>query len=122
MGAMVHNNVGVLLMQLNRPNEALKQFSIAVDLNPNEQNSFIGRGTIEYQQGNLDAATADFRRAMQIAPSALASFRLGQTLEDKGDLKPALQAYQDALKLAPTMTSAQERLRALVLKLDQSQR
>ena len=120
MAATVHNNVGALLMQLNRPDDALAQFSIAIGLNPNQQNSYIGRGTIEYQQGKLDAAIADFSRAAQIAPSARALYWLGRTLEDKGDLKPAAQAYGDALKLAPAMGDAAERLHALVLKLDQS--
>jgi tetratricopeptide (TPR) repeat protein len=73
----------------------------------------LGRGLIEYQQGNTKMAGADFARAAQIAPSALACFWLGRTLQDNGELGKAAAAYEAALSLAPAMREAQTRLAAI---------
>ncbi|HSB74685.1 MAG TPA: tetratricopeptide repeat protein, partial [Terriglobales bacterium] len=115
--AHAHNNLGVLYLQTNRPAEALSEFDSAIRLDPNQHNSLLARGTIEYQAGKLDAALADFSRSAQIAPSALAYFWLGRALEAKGDFPSAARAYQAALQLAPGMTEAQTRLNAVQLRL-----
>src|ERR1035438_6969035 len=97
-------------MSRRRPSEAITHFNAAIGINPGEQNSFLGRGLIEYQQGNMNAAGMDFARAAQIAPSALACFWLGRTLQDTGEFRKAAEAYETALHLAPAMTEAQTRL------------
>jgi protein O-mannosyl-transferase len=114
--ARAHNNLGAALSQLGQPAMALSEFSAAIRLNPNENNSFLGRGLIEYQAGNLPAARDDISRAVQIAPSPLSLCWLGRVLEDEGDLKSAANAYEAALRIAPGMSEAQVRLDALRLK------
>jgi len=116
--AQAHNNLGVLLMQRNQLAAALTEFNAAILANPNEQNSYLGRGSLEYQEHNLDAALADFSHAAQVAPSPVAYFWLGQTFEGKGDLQSAVRAYQAALQMAPGMNDARSRLDALRLKLE----
>ena len=108
--AQAHNNLGALLMQRSQPAAAIAEFNAAILANPNEQNSYLGRGAIEYQEHDLDAAFADFSRAAQIAPSPVAYFWLGRTLEDKGDLQSAVRAYEAALQIAPAMNDARTRL------------
>ena len=108
--AQTHNNLGVLLNQLGRRDDALREFTAALALNPYEQNSLIGRGLIERDEGKLDAALQDFSQAAQIAPSALALYWEGRVLEDKGQLSAAAEAYRSALKLAPNLGDTQARL------------
>ena len=108
--AQSHSNLGFVLMQLNRPHEAIEQFTAALKINPDKQNSIIGRGIVEYSQNNLSAALADFTRAAQIAPMALADFWLGRTLEDLGQVTEASIAYSAALQLNPAMTEARQHL------------
>ncbi len=115
--ARAHNNLGVLLMQRNQPTAAIAEFNAAIQANPNEQNSYLGRGSLEYQEHSLDAALADFSRAAQIAPSPVAYFWMGRTFEDKGDLRSAVLAYEAALQMAPGMNEARTRLDGLRLKL-----
>jgi tetratricopeptide (TPR) repeat protein len=114
--ARAHNNLGAALSQLGQPAMALSEFSAAIQLNPNENNSFLGRGLIEYQAGNLAAARDDISRAVQIAPSPLSLCWLGRVLEDEGELKSAANAYEAALRIAPNMSDARIRLDALRLK------
>jgi protein O-mannosyl-transferase len=111
--AQAHNNLGILFLSLQNNSEAIKELSAAISLNPAEQNSYIGRGTIELQSFNIDAALADFTRAAQISPSPIACFWLGRAWETKGDYSRAAAAYNAALQLAPQMNDAKVRLDAL---------
>ncbi|HKU20169.1 MAG TPA: tetratricopeptide repeat protein [Terriglobales bacterium] len=115
--AHAHNNLGVLYLQTNRPAAALAEFDTAIHLDPNQHNSLLARGTLEYEAGKLDAALADISRAAQLAPSSIAYFWLGQTMEAKGDLPSAARAYQAALQMTPSMAEAQTRLNAVRARL-----
>ena len=108
-----HNNLGILYLGEQKYAEALKELDAAIALAPDEQNSHIGRGTVEMQTGNVDAAVTDFARAAQIAPSPIALYWLGQALERRGERRGAAEAYAAALKLAPNMAEARARLEAV---------
>jgi protein O-mannosyl-transferase len=111
--AQAHNNLGILYLTSKNYTAALPELNAAIALNPNEQNSYIGRGTIELESWNYAAAVADFARAAEISPSPMACFWLGQALERKGDYAQAENAYMAALQLDPGMTEARTRLEAL---------
>ena len=108
--AQTHNNLGVLFNQRGRRDDAEAEFTKAIALNPYEQNSRIGRGLIEHEEGKLDAAFQDFEQAAQIAPSPLAAYWEGRVLEEKGQLAASAEAYRIALKLAPNFGDARARL------------
>ena len=115
--AQAHNNLGILYLASNKFATAIAELNAAIALNPSEQNSYIGRGTIELQSWNYDAAIADFSRAAAIAPSPTACFWLGRALESKGDYPRAAIAYAAALQLAPGFADARTRLEFLQTKL-----
>ncbi len=108
--AQTRNNLGVLFNRLGRRDEAVAEFTEAIALNPYEQNSLIGRGMIEREEGKLDAALQDFARAAQVVPSPLAFYWQGRVLEEKGQLSAAAEAYRAALKLTPNFGDTQVRL------------
>jgi len=111
--AQTHNNLGVLFSQSGRRGDALTEFNDALRLNPSKQDSLIGRGLIEQDQGQLDAAFEDFTRAAEVAPSPTALYLQGYVLEKKGRLSDAIAAYENALKLSPDFKDAQARLENL---------
>jgi tetratricopeptide (TPR) repeat protein len=111
--AQSHSNLGFLLLVLNDSKAAIEQFNSALQINPAKHNSLLGRGIAEYRQGNLNTAVTDLSHASQIAPMAQADFWLGRALEDKGQTEAAANAYDTALRLAPGMAEAQQRLDAL---------
>ena len=108
-----HNNLGILYLGESKYSAAMAELSAAIAMDPREQNSYIGRGTVEMQTMNTDAAISDFRKAAQIAPSPLALYWLGRALESKGENQQAVSAYAAALQLAPAMAEARARLTAL---------
>jgi protein O-mannosyl-transferase len=111
--AQVHNNLGILYLGLQNFPLAITELSTAISLNPGKQNSYVARGTAEFQSSNFAAATADFSRAASLAPSPLALFWLGRSYEVTHDLDRAAGAYQAALQLAPNFVDARARLEAL---------
>lgn len=111
--SQAHNNLGVLFLSLNNLAVAKSELDKAIALNPSEVNSYLARGTIEYQTGKLDDAIADFTEASARAPSPLALYWVGRAEEAKGDFPRAKMAYQAALQLAPGMKEARERLDSL---------
>ena len=108
--AQTHNNLGVLLKQLGRRDEAIGEFTEAIAINPDEQNSLLGRGMIEYDEAKPAAALEDFMTAAHLAPSPLAFYWQGRVLEDQGRYPAAAEAYKAALNLAPEFGDTQERL------------
>lgn len=111
--AQSHNNLGAVYLQEKDLGAAKAEFSAAIAMNPSEANSFLGRGMIEQQGWDYDAAVADFTSASEIAPSPLAYFWLGRALEGKGQTRKAETAYAMALQLAPNMSEARARLAVL---------
>jgi tetratricopeptide (TPR) repeat protein len=111
--AQTHNNLGVLFSQLGRRNEAVAEFTIAININPYEQNSFLGRGMSEQQENKLDLALDDFTHAAQISPSPLALYWRGRVLEQQGMNPEAAASYAAALQLAGDFADARTRLQNL---------
>jgi tetratricopeptide (TPR) repeat protein len=108
--AQTHNNLGALFKQLGRRDEAAAEFTAAIALNPHEQNSLLGRGMIEHDEGKFDAALQDFSQATQVAPSPVAFYWRGRILEDEGQFPAAAEAYRSVLKIAPNFGDTQARL------------
>jgi len=109
----IRGNLGFLLMELNNLSGASEQFSAALRVNPDKQNCIVGRGIVEYRQGKLDSAVTDLARAARLAPFAPANFWLGKALEEQKQPRAAAAAYEEALRLAPGLTEAQQRLDVL---------
>jgi len=117
--ARTYNNLGTLLLLVGRQTEALSEYNAALSINPNEPNSLLGRGFVEYGQKTLAPAHRDFLRAVQLLPSPFGYFWLGRVLEDEGDLKSAASAYEAALKMTPTLSDAQTHLDEIRRKLSE---
>jgi len=115
----IHNNLGAICLRENQPAAALAEFNAALSYDPESQFSMLNRGALEYRQGNLDGARADFSRAVAMAPSPAVYFLLGRMLEEQGQLKPAMDAYGAALSLAPGLTEARQRMAAIQAKIGQ---
>jgi protein O-mannosyl-transferase len=111
--AQAHNNLGVLYLGLHNLTAAKSEFDKAISLNPNEVNSYLARGTVEFQLGIVNDALLDFTQATWRAPSPVSFYWLGRAEEAKGDFARAKGAYQAALQLAPGMAEAKARLDSL---------
>jgi len=116
--AQAHNNLGALYLQLNAVPAAQEEFTEAIALNPNEVNSYLGRGILEQHAANFPAAIADFTAASKLRPGPAVYFWLGQAFEGAGDYDQAQNAYQAALQMAPGTREVQARLEMLRKRME----
>jgi tetratricopeptide (TPR) repeat protein len=112
-----YNNLGAIMVQLDRPQDAVSQFSAIIGMNPGNGLALLNRGMVEYDQKSLDAAQADILQAVRLMPNPKTYFWLGRVLEQRGELKTAESAYQTALNMAPGTADIQNRLDLVRQKL-----
>jgi hypothetical protein len=84
-----------------------------------ERLRFLGRdgprlrnalGRLEERRGQPEAAAAEYRRSLLLAPSAAAWAGLGRIADARGDLPAAREAYREALALDPQREAIRRRL------------
>lgn len=97
--AEIHNDLGVDALRNGRPQEALKEFDIALQSDPEMPEANLGRGLVlEYGFGKLAEAEHAYRRALQERPSySEAHNNLGQLLARQGRYDEAVRAFDAAL-------------------------
>ena len=80
--------------------EAARAYASAIASSPDSPFLYRELAVVERRQGNTDAALSDFRKALALDPTDVASIvGVGHLLADSGDLYGAKKAYTDALLL-----------------------
>jgi len=79
---------------------AVRDYTIAIQLDPNNKDAFINRGLIKSSQGNRLGALIDFDRAIRIDPSDGKNFDArAYVLMELGREKDACSDYMKAVSL-----------------------
>jgi tetratricopeptide (TPR) repeat protein len=108
LGQIYRNLIGA---GQNADQFAVASFNQAILLDPSNPLLRIELGGIFYQLQNFDAAQNQFQIAVNLKPDfANAYYNLGHTLEQKGDLKNALTAYQATLSLVQNDEASKKQL------------
>lgn len=82
--------------------EALKDYSRAIELRPQRSDTYINRGLVYGKKGERLRAIEDFTRAIELNPSdALAYNNRGLAYRQTGDFAQALKDFEAALKINP---------------------
>lgn len=97
--ADIHTSLGVEALRAGRAQEALKEFEIALEADPDHAEAILGKGILlEFQYGRRDEAEAAYRRAIALSPNLSAAHNnLGQLLAGKGRREEALAEFDAAL-------------------------
>lgn len=98
--ALLHATRADALVQQADTNEALQDYTKAIELNPNAAAAIFARGGVYLRQGHSDKAAADFRAAVKLRPDNFyAHFGLGSALAQAKDWRGAVTALTDAIAL-----------------------
>lgn len=101
------NNLGLVLLALDKPAEALAEIGRALDMRsayPEAHNAF---GAALMKQGAYLEAIASFDRALALRPAYVdAHVNLGKALFEQGDWDAAAERYEKALALDPLCPEA----------------
>jgi len=102
-----HSNLGLALLDLKRPEEALAAHERSLTLRPNVPDSLNNRGNALQALNRPGDALVDYDRALQLRPDfALAHGNRGNALRTLNRLEEAVVAYDRALQLAPNFADA----------------
>jgi predicted O-linked N-acetylglucosamine transferase (SPINDLY family) len=120
-----HNNLGVLLKDLGRMEEACTSYRRTLQINPNHTDAHFNLGRIFQIMGDHDKAESSLRRVLQLEPDyAEAHINLGLTLQNTGRLDDAATSYRRALQIKPNYAEAHNNLGSTLLskgKLDEAE-
>jgi tetratricopeptide (TPR) repeat protein len=118
-----HNSLGVMLLKQGKTSEALKEYSLSIELAPNYSSVHNNLGMALYKQAcaelrkekteaardqfrqDLEKAVKSLRRAVELQSDpirkSLFRFNLATVLNEQGKESEARQEYQQALRNAP---------------------
>jgi tetratricopeptide (TPR) repeat protein len=101
-----HNNLGTVLRDNGKLDEAIASFNQAIQLKPDAA-AYNNLGTAMREKNRLEDAVAAYRQAISRNPRfAQAHNNLGNALKDLGQLTQAIAAYRRAIQLKPDYAGA----------------
>jgi len=105
--ARTQNNLGVLLYDMGRKEDAEAEYREALRINPNSAEAHNNLGVLLCDMGRKEGAEAEYREALRINPnSAEAHYNLGISLYDMGRKEDAEAEYREALRINPNSAEA----------------
>jgi len=110
--------LGNLYFDSNQPEEAIKAYTECLKLKPDNADVRTDLGIMYRNTGQIDKAIEEFRKAAQIDTKHVNSrYNLGLVLlHDKREMKAAVKAWEDYLRVDPNSERSQ-RLRAQLEKM-----
>ncbi|MCC7222675.1 MAG: tetratricopeptide repeat protein [Chitinophagales bacterium] len=95
-----HNNRGHYRRQHDRPQEALQDLSMAIQLHPKYHLAFVNRGNTYFSLNKNDEALADYNKAIELKPDYAESYgNRGSVYFQKQQYDLAMADYNKALEL-----------------------
>jgi len=107
--ATYHLNQGNTFYNEGKYEQAVAEYSKAIELDPGLASAYHNRGLAYYKMEQYDLALADFNKTIELDPKmSTAWVGKGISLERLGKYKEALEAYNKALEVNPNDQSAKD--------------
>ena len=112
---LILNNLGGMLFEQGRVDEAMVQFQKALAVSPKFPDSHNNLANALLQKGAVDEAIAHYRAAVAIqSDKAIYCANLGNALVRKGQVEEAIRWYEKAVELEPGSVETLCRLAVLL--------
>jgi tetratricopeptide (TPR) repeat protein len=100
--AEVHFYQGNKLDSQGRYDEAIEEFTKAIELNPNMANAYFNRGNSYGKLGQFERAIQDYDEVISLNPQdASAYINRGNCYDKLGQLEQAIKNFDEAIRLDP---------------------
>jgi tetratricopeptide (TPR) repeat protein len=83
----------------NDVRKAMADFQEAINLDQKCHSAWYHRGLLDHEQGRLEGAERDLRRALSIRASPEGCLALGRVLHDRGDYDKALSLFRQSMEI-----------------------
>jgi tetratricopeptide (TPR) repeat protein len=115
---ILHNKVGMCLLQLRRDSEAKKEFQRAIKENKEYAEAYNNLGALYYNLRKYGAAIKEYKKAIKINDES-ASFHsnLGGAYFSQKDFDRASREYQRAIQIDPDIFQRQSSASAISIRL-----
>lgn len=116
--AVLHNKVGMCLLQLRRDSDAKREFERAIKANKEYAEAYNNLGALYYNARKYGAAIREYKKAIKLNPDS-ASFHsnLGGAFFSTKDFDRAAKEYQRAVQLDPDIFQRQSSSAAISIRL-----
>jgi Flp pilus assembly protein TadD len=105
--ATIYYKRGVAFQSLGELDEAIDDYSRALELDPSNALAYNNRGIVWHRKDELENAIADYDRAIELDPEdAVAYNNRGLAWEEAGELDKAIDDYNRAIELDPEDATA----------------
>jgi tetratricopeptide (TPR) repeat protein len=121
-GAEWHWDMGTMLVQQGKVQEAIEQYEQALRLKPDFAEVHDDLASALVQTGKIKDAIAHFEQALQIKPDfAEAHYNLGVALEQADRVQEAISHWEQALQIKPDFAEAHHNLGVALEQADRVQ-
>ena len=97
---LAHNNLGLLLKNQGRIEEAMEHYHQAIQINPNYFEVLNNLGAVLADKGQFDEAIENYYKAIQIIPNFYEALdNLGVALAAKGRFDEAIENFRQAIQV-----------------------
>jgi len=104
---MAHNNLGIVLNDQGRLDEAIRHYQEVIRLKPDYAEAHNNLGFALAKRGQEAEAIRQYQQALRLKPDyAQAHVNLGNVLGQKGQEEEAISQYRQALRLKPDYADA----------------
>ena len=116
--AVLHNKIGMCLLQLRRDSEAKREFQRAIKDNKDYAEAYNNLGALYYNSRRYGAAIREYKKAIKLNDES-ASFHsnLGGAYFSQKDFDRAAKEYQRAIELDPEIFQRQSSAAAISIRL-----
>ncbi len=98
---------GNSVKKLNRFDDAIADFTRAIEFDPRFADAYLDRGSVKSLKGDADGAMLDYTRAIEIDPKfAFAFYGRGSIRNEKNDFDGAIADLTRAIEINPQYTYA----------------
>jgi tetratricopeptide (TPR) repeat protein len=99
--------MGTVLIQENKPKEAINYFTKSLSLDQNQPLALCNLAVSEHQLKRYESSLNHFNAAIQLQPNYAEAFNYrGKTLLKLGKKELAIKSYNQAIKINPTLLDA----------------
>ena len=100
--SMVLSNIATLQRYQGRLTEAVKNYSLALDMTPHAVTLLLNRAALLVQMDSVQRAIADFERVRELDPyNTEARYSLGVLAMERGDTKQAEDLFNEIKRINP---------------------